>query len=243
MSQVKISNKSPLKATLTSKGLGNLPRAQTEQDFDLVVGNHHHRCPWFVAEFLSPKLCSHRSADPTFNEMRIETIDKDNLFCHFVSLGSGHDIIITEANYSFFVSICRELHNGELYFTLINRFEGNPTISNVFDRLSHRELLFDLNCSSVAEINFLASHFHELNDSLLSSLSVEMLHSILSNDLLQVKSEDDLYRLIIVRRCEDIHYSLLLECIRFEFLSVSSIEHFISSEINSFILLNRSICD
>jgi hypothetical protein len=186
-------------------------------------------------------LCSHRSADPTFNEMRIETIDNDNLFCHFVSLKSGHDIIITEANYSFFVSICRELHNGELYFILINHFEGNPTISNVLSRLSHRELFFGLNCSSIPQIDFLASHFHELKDSLLSSLSVEILHSILSNDLLQIKSEDDLYRFIIARLCEDLCYSSLLEFIRFEFLSVSSIEHFISNEIDSFILLNRSI--
>jgi hypothetical protein len=69
MSRVKISDKSPLKATLTSKGLGNLSRAQTEQDFDLVVGNHHRCCPWFVTEFLSPRLYSLRSADPIFNEM------------------------------------------------------------------------------------------------------------------------------------------------------------------------------
>jgi hypothetical protein len=61
----------------------------------------------------------------------------------FISLGSDHDVIITEANYSFFVSTCRELHNGELYFTFIRLFQGNPTISNVFARLSQCELFFD----------------------------------------------------------------------------------------------------
>jgi hypothetical protein len=77
----------------------------------------------------------------------------------------------------------------------------------------------------------------------LSSLSVDILHSILSNNSLQIKSEDKLYRFIIVRLCEDLRYSSLLEFIRFEFLSVSSIENFISSEIDFFILLNRSLWD
>jgi hypothetical protein len=102
-----MSEKSSLKAALTAQGLANLSRAQTERDFEFMVGNHSYRCPWFVAELLSPKLCSLRSADPTFNEMRIETVDNDNIFPDFVSLGSGRDVIVMEANYPFFVSIYR----------------------------------------------------------------------------------------------------------------------------------------
>jgi hypothetical protein len=48
--------------------------------------------------------------------------------------------------------------------------------------------LFWLNYSSVPEINFLASHFHELNDSFLGSLSVEVLHSIPFFRIIRFKS-------------------------------------------------------
>jgi hypothetical protein len=77
--------KSPLKATLTAKGLGNVLRTGAgtgpEFDFVFVVDDRRHHCPWFVAEFLSPKLCSERSADRTMNKMRLNTTDPENLFC------------------------------------------------------------------------------------------------------------------------------------------------------------------
>jgi hypothetical protein len=236
-----MSEKSPLKATLTAKGLRNISRTETEPDFEFIVGDRRYGCPWFVAEFLSPKVSSLRSTDRTLKELRIETADKDKVFGDFVLLGGGWDVVVTEANSSFFVSICRELWNEELYSKVVAHFEEDLTISNVFDRLLSRESFCGRGFWFLPEIDFLASHFHELSKSVLNSLSVDQVHAILSNSCLRIRSEDELYGFIVSRLCEDFCFSSLLEFVRFEFVSVSSIEHFISSDIDSFTLLNRSV--
>jgi hypothetical protein len=238
-----MTEKAPLTTTLTTKGLGNISRTEAEADFDFefVVQTRRYRCPWFIAEFLSPTLSSLRSTDPTLNEMAINTVDDQQVFGDFLLLGKGCDLVVTASNYLFFVSLCRELGNGELYLALINHFEEGLNLSNVLERLSSRELFFGSDSSSFPELDFLASHFHELKDSFLSSLDADHIHSILSNPSLRITSEDDLYRFIVSRLGEDRDCSSLLSFVRFEFLSVSSIEHFLSIEFDSFTLLSRSV--
>jgi hypothetical protein len=133
------------------------------------------------------------------------------------------------------------LQNEELYLRLVEHFEGNVTLSNVFERLSVRDKFCGSVSFSFPEIEFLASHFHELGDSLLNSLSLDHIHSILSKDCLRIKSEDDLYGFIMSRLSEQVGFSSLLSFVRFEFLSVTSIQDFISSDFDSFTLLSRSV--
>jgi hypothetical protein len=54
-------------------------------------------------------------------------------------------------------------------------------------------------------------------------------------------SEDLLYDFMISRFCSDSRYSELPEFVRFEFLSVSSLENFVSSDFDSFAVLTSSI--
>jgi hypothetical protein len=133
---------------------------------------------------LSPKLSTLLAVDGTLNEFILETVDKQECFGEFISLGSGYEVVIDDHNQSFFILVSRELCNFELYFSLVDHFEGDPSISNVIESLHIREELGSRsnsdNCAT-PEIEFLASHFHELSDSLLNSLSFAHVQEILSN--------------------------------------------------------------
>jgi hypothetical protein len=216
-------------ATLTTKGLGNIVRHNPEEDFKFVVGDRRYGCPWFIAAFLSPKISSLLTVDGTLKEFILETVDAQECFGEFLSLGSGCEVAIDDHNQSFMISVSRELCNFELYFSLVNHFEGGPNISNVIERLHIREEFGSRSnsdgCSS-PEIEFLASHFHELSNLVLNSLSFAHLHEIFSNGCLQIESEDLLYDFIISRICSDSRYSELLAFVRFDFLSVFSLENF-----------------
>jgi hypothetical protein len=101
-----------------------------------------------------------------------------------LSLGSDCEGVIDAHNQSFFISVSRELCDSELSFSLVHHFESASTISNLCDCLA---LLEQSACSSVSdgcsllEMDFLASHFHELSDSFLNSSSFPHPHEILSN--------------------------------------------------------------
>jgi hypothetical protein len=92
-----------------------------EKHFTFIVGDIHHNCPWFVADFLSPKIASFHSVDSSIDEFVIKTKDSENKFHEIISLGSGLSVCVNDMNGSFFTSIASELCNWELYFSVKGR--------------------------------------------------------------------------------------------------------------------------
>jgi hypothetical protein len=104
------------KISLSSKGLTNIPRPESRNDFDFIVGESHYLCSWYVASFLSPKICRNYLIDPTQTEFIVETPDPNHQFPEILSLGRGETIDLTSSTLSFFISIAREFESGELLF-------------------------------------------------------------------------------------------------------------------------------
>jgi hypothetical protein len=77
-------------------------------------------------------------------------------------------------------------------------------------------------------IEFLSSHFHEIDSSFLNGFPISIVVRILSNSSLQISSEDSLYKMIRCKIESNSSFIELFSFIRFEFLSVDSIEDFIS---------------
>jgi hypothetical protein len=103
---------------LSAKGLINVPRNVYENDFIFIVGDSHYKCPSVFAAFLSRRIGSLQSIDPTIREFHISTKDPHNYFSKIVDVCSGLTISIDLADKEFskFVGdICGELFNGELY--------------------------------------------------------------------------------------------------------------------------------
>jgi hypothetical protein len=114
---------------ISARGLRNISKSRIEKDFTFIVGEHHYNCPWFIAEFLSPRVSDLRSKDVTMNEFIIETKDPERLFEDILSIGFGSRICVSEETFSFFVSIARELCNWGLDFALYEVFKGNVSVS------------------------------------------------------------------------------------------------------------------
>jgi hypothetical protein len=77
-------------------------------------------------------------------------------------------------------------------------------------------------------INYLASHFFEVDLSLLNRFPVSLLTRILSNQSLRIESEDSLYEIIHSHLDLDPDSISFLEYIRFEFLTCQTMAQFVS---------------
>jgi hypothetical protein len=97
--------KKVIQLKLSANGLANITVRDDMNDFEFVVGQSRHRCPSFVADFLSPRISALHAADCTLNEFRISTEDAENSFASFLSLGRGLGVSVTSSNRDFFVSL------------------------------------------------------------------------------------------------------------------------------------------
>jgi hypothetical protein len=212
--------------TLSTKGMMNIAISRAENDFTFIVGEHRHSCPWFVADFLSPKVGRLHSIDPCLNEIIIDTIDYNDEFGALLTLGRGSKIEMTETNRTFLNSISLELCNAELYFTINEEFAKKENILKCMEELLESELL-DYIPNSDPSIDFLASHFFEIDSSLLTKFPVSLLTRIVSNHSLRIESEDSLYEIIHSRMESDPNSIYLLEYLRFEFVTCESMTNVI----------------
>jgi hypothetical protein len=134
-------------------------------------------------------------------------------------LSRGLSISVDSSNREFLVSLSCEIENRELGFRVMNvnasEYGREITRENVFARLFDLRRFdcdsdSDFNFGFSREIAFVASHFHEMSNSELSSLSLPILSEILSLKELKIASEDQLHSIIwefISRDCS--HFSLL----------------------------------
>jgi hypothetical protein len=107
---------------LSSAAIKNIVLNQIQEEFEFVVGGQRYRCPHFIAEFLSPRVCISHSVDPSIAEYVVEASDSNDQFRLFLTLGSRSTIRVTKANLNFFLSFSREFRNSNLYVSLLKHF-------------------------------------------------------------------------------------------------------------------------
>jgi hypothetical protein len=223
---------------LTTKGFAHLPLNCYENDFTFIVGEHEYRCSSVLADFLSPRVARLHSNDPTIREFIVDVSDTTGDFNSILSLGSGSPLPVSDSNLDFFLRVARALLNSELFHSLCAIRGGDA-------RNCVHELQFCLERGVPCDLDSLlekcSSSFFELPESSLSELSVSLLGSILSHPSLQIVSEDNLYEFVKSLVLRDESYSILLEFVRFEYLSLDSIRDFTQLISDSFSLLTPSI--
>jgi hypothetical protein len=181
---------SPLKLSLSSKGLQRVDRDLYEKDFKFVVGGTPHFCPSFIAEFLSPRVSHLRTADASVSELQLELEDPNHYFSQVLSLGFGFSVEIPSEKATFFRSVCEELWNVELFDSIPERDGQNLDREDLISRVSllcQIPSMFDDRDSYLA---LLASRFHEFSASDCLNLNSSVLEAIISHPSLVIQSED-----------------------------------------------------
>jgi hypothetical protein len=208
---------------LSATGLATLPQNVYENDFAFIVGDRQYRCPSFVACFLSPRVCDLQRNDPTIREFHVETPDPNHSFESILKLGSGSTIRIAR-NDSFIRNISSELWNRELYESINGNLDDELSLENVITRIQFQ---FRVGDRCERELEYCAKHLYEFQREDLCSLPFEIFSAIVSHESIQLKDEDSFYSMIHSRICGTPECFGLLELVRFEYLSLASIESFI----------------
>jgi hypothetical protein len=222
---------SRLPLSLSAKGLQRLEGLSHESDFTFIVGDKRYPCPSFVAEFLSPRVSSLRSADITIDEFSIETADPDYQFGPLLSIGFGREVSFSDNDMKFARSVFRELQNSELFESTFKREEGEISEDALKARL---ELLSGPDAIADWAAEAVASHFPDFSVSDFDQLSSSVLESILSHPSLIVEDEDSVFEVVHRRASADLSYFGLLEFVRFEFVSEDCMKRAIEFISNSF---------
>lgn len=187
--------------------------------FTFIVGKEEkeYTCSRFQACFISNKICSLLSADPTLDRFVVARDQLCPCFDLIENLWNGDSIHFDQSNISELLTLSRELENEELKERVINFQLANDKISteNVISRFRLKQRIsLDAN----DEIAFIAAKFFEFDIPFLESLSVDELEEILLHESLQLENENALFETISNLCAKNGEYLRLLKYVLFEFM-------------------------
>jgi hypothetical protein len=207
-------------------------------DFSFIIGSARYECPWFLADFLSPKVGKLHSLDSYISELVIETEGAEPHFADFMSgCLSGH-LVFGDSEQSIFALLARELGNFELYSSILSGGANAEMLSN----LSSMDVRgSEVEIRSMEDIESFACHFHELPTWILDTISVDALAEILSHPKLQIKDEDSVLDYLSSHWNSNRAYFPLVEFVYFEFLSPGKVQEFVDASFGFFGDMNVGI--
>jgi hypothetical protein len=161
-------------------------------------------------------VSSLRSQDITIKEFVIETDDPARHIESLLSVGFGREVSFSEAELPFVRSVCGNLCNSELFEKTLKDSGGQIREDELKARL---DFVSGANGSCDFDFSVIASHFCEMSVSDFDQLSASVLEAILSDPGLVLEDEDSLFEIVHRRASADLSYLVLLEFVRFEFVS------------------------
>lgn len=181
--------------SLSSKGLCEAAVLDKEK-FTFVFGGHDFVCSRIQASFISGKVRRALWSDVTADRLIVDIRGDVSLFDVVVKLMNGECIEVNGQNAQFMRDVSVFLDNNELtkLVTSVIENEEELCLENVIDRLRMKQVI-ELNIDN--EVDFVASHFYELEEQQISVLSVDDLDSIFRSSSLQVKDEDSVLNVVL----------------------------------------------
>jgi hypothetical protein len=181
-------------------------------------------------------LCRLHQSDASADSYCVQTRDDNGLFEQFLSLSRGATLTVDWSSLAFYLSLCDELENSDLIGQL-RRHSHNPTIDSIYGHYSCHKRVGDV----AGDIEFLAAHFYELPDVILTSFDYADFLAILSHDAVRIRDEDSLFDVLCRLIERDISFVGLLEFVLFEFLTVDAILRFAAEFLTIVPFLNAAI--
>ena len=221
----------PRELNLTCQGLSCVNWDRSDPDFEFVTEEKVCRVHSVLAEFLSPKVAHIRRCDPL---CCVYTFENSELFHVFETLASclctGRSITVDQSNFVALLLISQELENSELLCSLLGMIKTESL--NFEESILLLRAGIELGTAFSGQIgnlvDFVASHFYEIGQTVLDSLDLETAQLLLSSSSLKIEDEDSLYDFVRARSEDDLKFTSLFEFVYFEYLSVDRIENFAS---------------
>ena len=214
---------------LDTSSILTVPFQIYEPKFSFIVNGKEFKTSRLIADILSPVICRHHSNDPTLDTFTINTRNDGN-FSHILNLINFQTTTFSEEEIPFLTEVVENLGNE----TIILQDEKDSTeitIDNVLHLLQHHEKYSQFYCNHISsEIEFVSSHFTEISEMQeeeLKKLSIGTLLKIISNDQLQMKSEDQLLKLINELYSNNSEYSILYEQVLFTNVTSEMMKEFV----------------
>jgi hypothetical protein len=225
---------------LSALGIAHIPFDDLQKDFTFHVGSNEYKSSSFLAFFFSPKLSRLHRIDPTIDEYWVETEDREELFEKILSVCQGCEFRVTSENRAFVTSLANEFENEELFVLCLDAIGEALTPESAAERLC---LKISHGIGAEVELDFLASHFHELSSDLLDRFDCNALSAILSRDSLVVSSEDSLFQLAATRFANSAEFFRLFEFVAFGCLSSDSLRAFVELSRSFLHLMTTQLWD
>ena len=221
----------PRELNLTCQGLSCVNWNCSDPDFEFVTEEKVCRVHSVLAEFLSPKVAHIRICDPL---CCVYTFENSELFHVFETLASclctGRSITVDQSNFVALLLISQELENAELLSSLLGMIKTESL--NLEESILLLRAGIELGTAFSGQIgnlvDFVASHFYEIGQTVLDSLDVETAQLLLSSSSLKIADEDTLYDFVKSRSEKDVRFMSLFEFVYFEYLSVERMQDFAS---------------
>ena len=213
---------------LSADWMSNIPSECVDKDFEFVVNGESIFWNSVLCCALSPKISRLRSGDALSNRFVINTRDEKGLFSQVLALTLGKSLEIRDAcDAVFFLSVAEELENRSLCGDILKQRKKDLTVETCIDRLKE---LYSQGFECDEELEFIASHFCELEREKLKDLDLDLLEQIVFSDCLVLENEDALYEFLddLFRTNEDKQEACfrLFRALWFECLSVANVQGF-----------------
>jgi hypothetical protein len=214
-----------LSVQLSAKRLADV-RFRDDDIFVFRVGDELYKFPRVLAEFLSPRVVRSNGSDATTFELEVNTKANRAIFDKVILISRGYEVEVDLTEALTMISLFGELENSELSSKL---YDGVfPASSLNTGNMSERfRLKRSFSCDFEEEVAFVASHFSEMSLNEICEFTIDELDLILRHESLVAVSEDSIYEVISKHLESNYIWFSLFEYVHFEFLSLSSIKHFI----------------
>lgn len=228
-------------------GLKEIPFDKYEKDFTFIVDGRSYHTSRFLADLLSPIIRKYHETDESLNKFYINTHKKTksqeksnknspDYFLEILDLVKSDEQTISDSNrIDYYIDIFLSLGNETELCKFQPQFKETLNLNNVYERIQIMQRFYsktqgkDLKFNINKEIDFIASHFYEINKEELKNIDISIIELILSNDKIQLEDENSLLDFVIELYQKNEKNSNLFEYVDFSAVDQENIEEFVNT--------------
>ena len=212
-----------------------------EKDFLFIVNGEIYQTNSFVANILSPNISKNYKEKVNISYYKINTKHEGD-FNKIIEYGEMKSINISKEEMKYFIDILKQLGNRPECAQFYEELQEDISYENVINRILIKQ---ELDIQFEEEISFISNNFdsfHTKYPESISTLDVNIIERIISNDEMKLNNEEELFDLILELYGKSKEYSILFSYVNFNNLSIESIKKFTNNfdinDINSHIWKN-----